>query len=119
MLGALWSCGKQRGEREVWVRVGAWDARRRTQPLAVPDDAEAARAVVVPPGKRRRCPASRGVALIRVDRRREEDRELRGECDLAGEIMLEDVRLAGECRFAVLPERRVDVARGADPGVIG
>ena len=53
---------------------------------AVADDAEAARAVVVAPGERRRRPASGGEALVRVDRRRDEDRELLQAGDLAGEV---------------------------------
>src|SRR5262245_38046586 len=119
LLDAVQARGEQRGEREVRVRVGAGDASLRAQRVAVPDDAEAARAVVVAPRECRRRPAPGGVALVRVDRRREEDRELARARDLPGDELLEDVGLAGERALAVAPERRVDVARAADRRVVG
>src|SRR5947209_2929788 len=36
LLDAVKAGGEQRSEREIWVRVGAGDARLRTQRLAVP-----------------------------------------------------------------------------------
>src|SRR5829696_4993135 len=68
--------GDQRGEREVRVDISAGKARLDSLPGTVPDDPEAASAVVVPPRKRGRRPRASGVTLVRVDRRREEDREL-------------------------------------------
>src|SRR5438046_1782578 len=67
---------KQRGEREVRVDIAAGDARLDPLGRAVANDPEAARAVVAAPGERRRRPASGRVALVRVDVRREEEREL-------------------------------------------
>src|SRR6185437_16531114 len=104
-----------RGEREIRVRIRARDARLGAKRRAVTDDAEAARAVVVPPRERRRRPTAGGEALVRVDGRRDEDGELRGACDLPREVLLEDVGLAGERRVVAAPERRMDVARRADP----
>src|ERR1051326_6494029 len=101
--------GEQRRECEVRVRVRARDARLRAQRRSLADDAEAARAVVVSPGERRRRPAPGGEALVRVDRRRDEDCEIGRMPDLAREVVLEDVRLAREDGLAVLPQRRVDV----------
>src|SRR5581483_4253463 len=69
---------EKRGEREVRVRIGAGDARLGAKRRPVSDDAEAGRPVVVGPRERRRRPRPGGEALVRVDRRREEDRELRG-----------------------------------------
>src|SRR5207302_2067664 len=82
LLDSVQPRAEQRGEREIRIRVSPGNARLRTQRRAVPDDAEAARAVVVAPRKRRRSPAAGGVPLVRVDRRREEDRELRCARDL-------------------------------------
>ena len=65
-----------RREGEVRVDVAARDPRLDALRRAVADDAEAARAVVPPPRERRRRPAPGRVALVRVDRRREEDGEL-------------------------------------------
>src|SRR5260370_29737221 len=101
LLDAVETRGEQRREREVRIRVGTGNPRLRAQRLAVPDDAEAARAVVVAPGERRRRPAAGREALVGVDRRREEDRELGRERALARERVLEDVRLPGERRLAV------------------
>src|SRR5262249_31785621 len=75
-------------------------------------------AVVVPPRERRRRPAPGGIALVRVDRRREKDRELARARDPAGEEGPERLALAGERVVAVAPEARVDVAGVADPGVV-
>src|SRR3954452_5304560 len=91
-------------EGKVGIDVAARDSRLRPQALAVADDAEAAGAVVVPPREGRRRPASRGVALVGVDRRREEDRELLEARDLAGQELLEHLRLAGERALLAAPE---------------
>src|SRR6188472_3971002 len=107
-----------RCEREIRVDVAARDPRLDAEPLPVSDDAKAARSVVVPPGERRRRPASRRVALVRVDRRREEDRELLRAGDLPGEEPAEHRRRRVAARkgvAAVAPEARVDMARVADP----
>src|SRR5947209_8800484 len=98
--------GEQRRERKIRVRVGAGDARLRAQRRSLADDAEAARAIVVSPRERRRRPAPGGEALVRVDRGRDEDREIGRVRDLAGEVVLERVRLAGEDGLLALPQRR-------------
>src|SRR4029453_7383129 len=61
---------------EVGIDVSARDPRLGAEPVAVADDAKAARAVVVSPRERRRRPASGRVALVRVDGRGEEDGQL-------------------------------------------
>src|SRR4029077_11066791 len=93
LLDAVEAGGEQRAEGEIRIRVSTRNPRLCAERLAVTDDAETARAVVVAPGERRRCPAARGEALVRVDRRREEDRKLGRERDLAREVVLEGVRL--------------------------
>src|ERR687895_468855 len=72
-----------------------------------------------PAARSRRPPAPRGEPLVRVDRRRDEDRQLLQRGDLTREVLLEDVGLALERVLAVPPEARVDVARAPDPGVVG
>src|SRR5213080_3969530 len=72
LLDAAQSRRQQGGEAQVGVDVRARDARLRAQVLAVADDAEAARAVVVAPRERRRRPAAGRVALVGVDVRGEE-----------------------------------------------
>src|SRR5215210_2283828 len=94
---------QQRREREVGIDVAAGNPRLRSQRSAVPDDAKAAGAVVVAPGERRGRPAPRRVPLVRVDRRRDEDRELAQAGDLTGEVVLEHLRLVGERVLLVLP----------------
>ena len=108
-----------RREREIGIRVGAGDPRLRPQRRAVPDDPEAAGPVVAPPGERRRRPRAGRVALVRVHVRRQEDRELLQAGDLPRQPAVELGRLAGERALVAPPERRVDVARAADPGVVG
>src|SRR5438874_985159 len=118
VLDPVQAAGEQRGEGEIRVRVGAGDPRFRPHRGAVADEPEAARAVVVAPGERGRRPAPRREALVRVDRRRDEDREVRHAGDLAGEVVAEELRLAREGVLALAPERGVDVARRADPVVV-
>src|SRR5439155_19897844 len=110
--------GDKRRDREVWIAVAARNARLDARTLSVPDDAETARPVVVRPRERRRSPRTGRVALVRVDVRRKEERELLRARDPAGEPLLEHLAPAGERILAVAPERAVDVARVADPCVI-
>src|SRR5690348_2157944 len=118
LLDPMEAGGQERGEREVRVRVGTGDPRFGPARRAVPDDAEAARAVVVAPRERGGSPAARREALVRVDDRRDEDRKVAQARNLTGEVVAEELGLAGERVLPVLPERRVDVARGADPVVV-
>ena len=71
------------------------------------------------PRKGRRGPRPGGIALVGVDRRREEHGELARASDPAGEELPEDLGLAGEGGLVAAPERRVDVAGRPDPGVVG
>src|SRR4029077_17499787 len=87
---------EQRREREVRVDVPARDPCLDALRAPMADDPEPARAVVVPPGERRRRPAPRGITLVRVDVRREEERELLRARDPAGEEALERLAAAGE-----------------------
>src|SRR5215218_8878900 len=66
--------GDERGEGEVRVDVSAGDPRLDAPRRATTDDAEPTGAVVLAPGDRRRRPRSGRVALVRVDRRSQEDR---------------------------------------------
>src|SRR5437763_5718868 len=93
----------QCGEREIRVHVAAGNPGLDALGGSVPDDAEAARPVVVPPGERRRRPASGRVALVRVDGGREKKRELARARDPASEELLEHVALAGELVLATTP----------------
>ncbi len=104
-----------RRERQVGIDVAAGDPRLDAPRLAVADDPVAARPVVVAPRERGRRPASRRVALVRVDRRREEDRQLLRARDLAREPLAEERLVVRERRLVAAEERRVDVARVADP----
>ncbi len=60
------------------LHVGAGDAALDAEARAVADDPEPARAVVATPGDRGRRPRLGLVALVRVDGRREQPRELAG-----------------------------------------
>src|SRR5919198_3540893 len=91
VLDSLQAGGDHRRERQVRIRVRTRNPRLDPEAIAVADDPEPAGAVVVAPGERRRRPALRGVALVRVDVRGDEDRELahvRGE---PGEVPAEDL----------------------------
>src|SRR5258706_2141103 len=110
LLDAVEPRREQRCKREIRIGVRAGNARLGPQRRAVPDDAEPARAVVVRPRERRRRPAAGGEALVRVDRRRVEDRHLRRKRDLPREVVLEHIGLVGERGLAVLPERGMNVA---------
>src|SRR5207244_11262194 len=108
---------EERREAKVGVDVRARDPRLGAQVLAVTHDAKAARAVVVAPRKRGGRPAAGGVSLVRVDVGREEDPQFGRVRNVAGQVLLENVRLAIERVTPVLPQTRVDVARAADPPV--
>src|SRR5262249_2846713 len=114
VLDAVQAGGDQRGEGEGGGGVAAGDGRFRAQRARVADDAEAAGAVVVAPGERGRRPAAGREALVRVDRRRDEDRQVAEQRDLPGEVVVEDGAV-GERRLVAAPEARVNVARGAGP----
>src|SRR5436309_10016330 len=64
LLDAAEARRQEGGETEVRVHVRARDPRLGAQVLAVADDAEAARPVVVAPRERRRRPRTGGVALV-------------------------------------------------------
>src|SRR5947208_11923553 len=110
--------GDHRGERKVRIHVTAGKPSLDALPVAVTDDAEAARAVVMTPGECRRRPRAGAVALVRVDVRGEEERELARARDLAGEETSEGLVVEPEEVRAVPPERPMDVARVADPRVV-
>src|SRR5256714_8504517 len=119
LLDPVQAGGEQHGEREVRIDVTARDPRLDAQRRSTSHDPEAAGAVVATPRERRRRPRAGRVALVRVDRGREEDRELARARDLAGEVLPDLGRLARERALAAAPQARVDVARVADPGVVG
>ena len=102
-------------EREVRVRVAAGDSRLGPARRPVADDPEPTGAVVVPPRERRRRPGAGCEPLVRVDRRREEHRELLEARDLTREPAREERLVGREARLAVAPQRGVDVTGVADP----
>src|SRR6185295_13523906 len=104
VLDSVKAGSEHRGERKVGVYVPARDSRLGAQPVAVADDAEAAGAVVVPPGQGRRRPAPGRVALVGVHVRRKEEGELAEAGDLPGEELLEDRGLARERALVAAPE---------------
>src|SRR5438132_11376800 len=69
------------------------------------------------PGERGRRPAPRGIPLVRVDRRGEEDRELLEAGDLTREEALEERVVVGERGLSLTKEGGVDVTRVPDPGL--
>src|SRR5581483_2382988 len=109
----------QRREAEIRVDVAAGNAGLDPPRGALADDAEAARAVVHPPRERRGRPGAGGVALVGVDVRGEEERELPRTRDPPGEEAVEELALGCERVRSVAPEARVHVARASDPRVIG
>ena len=94
--------GDHRGEREVRVDVAAGHAVLDAQARAVADDAQRARAVVLSPGDRGRRERALRVALVGVDVRREEQRQLAQAGELAGDEAVEQLRLVAEQDAAVL-----------------
>src|SRR6266571_3647564 len=119
LFDAVQAGRKKSRKTQVRVGVGAGYARLGAQVLAVADDAKSTCAVVVAPCQRRRRPAARGEALVGIDVGGEKDCQLRRVRDVAGEILLENRRLAVEDVALVLPQARVHVARAADPSVVG
>ncbi len=100
--------------REVRVDVGARQPALDAPARPVADDAQRAGAVVGAPGDRRGRERSGGEALVGVDVRRVEQRELLQAGELAGEEALERGVVVGEQGRAVVAlEREVDVARVA------
>src|SRR5713226_7070941 len=89
--------GRDQGSNgQVRVYVCSRDARFGAQMLAVTNDPETARPVVMAPGKRGRRPRRGRVSLVRVDVRRQEDGDLGGTRDVPRQVALERVRLAVE-----------------------
>src|SRR5262249_27692897 len=104
---------------EVGVDVRAGNPRLGPLRRSVPDDAEPASAVVVPPRERRRRPAPGDEALVRVDRRREEDRQLARTRDLTRQELRDHSVVRGERVPPLMPEAGVDVTRRAALLVVG
>src|SRR5579862_490332 len=119
LLDAVQPGGDQRREREIRVDVAAGYPRLDTLAAAAADDAEAARAVVPTPRERGRRPAPGRIALVRVDVRREEERELLRARDPPREERAEHLVLVREDVRTVAPEAHMHVARAADPRVVG
>src|SRR6266540_6707333 len=115
-LDPVQACGDHRRESEIGIHVTAWDARLDALRSVVAHDPKAARSVVDPPRERRRRPAPGRVALVRVDIRCEEERQLVGAGDLPCEESVEDLVVPAEHVHAIAPEARVDVAGAHDPG---
>src|SRR5262249_9134130 len=84
---------QQRREGEVRVRISPRDSALHAPRLAVADDAEAAGAVVTSPGDGGGSPALCRVALVGVDRGRDEQRELLDVVAHTAEEVPEDVGL--------------------------
>src|SRR5215211_6627391 len=110
--------GEQRRVAEVRIDVGARDPALDPPRLAVADDAEPAGAVVAPPGDGGRRPALGRVALVGVDGRRDEQRQLADPRPLPAEVVAEGVGLLvtlhERARPIVAHEARVDVAGAPD-----
>src|SRR5258708_1162596 len=119
LLDAVQARRQQGRECQIWVDVSAGDAGLCAQVLAVADDPEPARSVVVAPRERRRRPRPCRIALVRVDVRSQEDRQLRRACDVARKVPAERLRLTVECVAIALPQARMHMARAADPTMVG
>src|SRR6187397_1585522 len=115
LLDAVQPGRDHRREGEVRIHVTSGNAGLHASRRAVADDAEAAGAVVVAPCEGRRRPAAGRIALVRVDGRSKEDRELLRAGDLAGEPPPEHRVVFGEHRLVPAEERGVNVARVPDP----
>ena len=76
MLDAVQARADHRRVRQVGVHVAAGEAVLDVEAVAVADDPEAGRPVVAAPDDVDRRPRQRGVALVRVDVRGDEDRQL-------------------------------------------
>src|SRR5690348_2766320 len=86
-LDAVKPGGEQGRVAEIRVYVGARYPALGAPRLPVADDTKARRAVVAGPGDRGRGPALGRIALVGVDRRREEQRELPDPSSHAAEIV--------------------------------
>ena len=114
LVDAVQPAGDQRGQRQVRVHVAARHAALDPQRRPVADHAERARAVVAAPGHRGRGERAGLVALVGVDVRGQEERQLAQGGELAGQEALEQRVVVGEHRRVVLrAQREVDVARVA------
>ena len=96
---------EQRGVAQVGVHIGARDAALGAARLAVADDAEPAGAIVATPRDRRRRPALGGIALVGVDRGRDEQRQLADVVAHAAQVVAEDVGLLLAVHEALWPSR--------------
>src|SRR5262249_22920409 len=110
---------EQRRVAEVRVHVGSGDPALDPARLTVADDPEPARPVVATPAHGRGRPALGCVALVRVDARRDEERELPNVLAQSAEVVAEQLRLVvsvDERAFAALErnEAGVNVAGAAD-----
>ena len=101
VVDAVQAGGDDRAQRQVGVEVRAARAVLEAQRVAVPDDAQRARAVVLAPGDRRGRERTLGVALVGVDVGRHQQRQLAQAGELAGEEGLEHGAIGGEHRSAV------------------
>src|SRR5438067_13022422 len=97
-------------KREVWVGIGTGNPALDTQPRAVADNPEAAGPVVPTPHDRGGRERGRLVALVRVHERRVEEREVAGERDQPGEVVLEQRRHAMRAAVRRMEERLVALA---------
>jgi hypothetical protein len=103
-----------RCDREVRVDVAAGEAALHPKGVPVPDHAHRARPVVTAPGDRGRRERALGEALVGVDVGRLEQGQLAQAGELPRDERVEQTRLLGEHRRAVLPAHgEVDVARVA------
>src|SRR4029077_2942156 len=109
---------KECGECEVGIGVGARYSRLGPEVLSMADDAEPACPVVVAPGQGGRRPAAGGEALVRVDVRRQEDRQLRHVRDVPRKVRAEGRRLPVERVASTLPETRMHAARARYPAAL-
>ena len=90
-----------RRQRQVGIDVGAGQPVLHAQPLAMPDDAHRAGAVVVAPCDGRRGERPWHEALVGVDVGREQQRQLAQARQLPGEEAPEELLVAGERVLAV------------------
>jgi len=98
--------GDDRRERHVGVEVGAADAVLKAKRGALSDHTQRAGAVVTTPSDRGRRERPGGVALVGVDVRGEQQRELAQRCELAGEEGVEDTIVAREQRPLASPSEK-------------
>src|SRR5262245_11916110 len=118
--------GDRRREGEIRVRVRAGNAILDAEARTFPAKPEAAGAIVPAAGDARRREAPRLIALVRIDGRRVEVRELAGHRHLAAEPLLEErrapARAAGREQVPPalpVPQGRMQVKRRARPAHVG